>query len=159
MRAQVRDLTLQVPAGTNLLVTGPNGAGKSSLFRVLGGLWPLAAGRIGKPGSCEAEGLCADIFYVPQRPYVTVGTLQEQLIYPRTLPGDGSDLISREEQRRLLRKVDLEVRRTRHQTPPPPPSPPPHTHSFVPATGMASGVERAVKGRARCRCPVRPRTL
>lgn len=29
----VRDLSLRVPAGTNLLVTGPNGAGKSSLFR------------------------------------------------------------------------------------------------------------------------------
>jgi ABC-type uncharacterized transport system fused permease/ATPase subunit len=109
---QVRNLSLQVPAGTNLLVTGPNGAGKSSLFRVLGGLWPLTAGRIGKPGGSSAEGLCADIFYVPQRPYVTVGTLQEQLIYPQTLPDDGSDVISVEEQRRLLCKVDLEVRST-----------------------------------------------
>lgn len=83
----VRDLNLSVPAGTNLLVTGPNGSGKSSLFRVLGGLWPLTKGRIHKPGGTEGDGLSHDIFYVPQRPYVTIGTLQEQLIYPMTASG------------------------------------------------------------------------
>ena len=84
----VRDLNLSVPAGTNLLVTGPNGSGKSSLFRVLGGLWPLTKGRIHKPGGTEGDGLSHDIFYVPQRPYVTLGTLEEQLIYPLTASGD-----------------------------------------------------------------------
>ena len=83
----VRDLNLSVPAGTNLLVTGPNGSGKSSLFRVLGGLWPLTKGRIHKPGGIEGDGLSHDIFYVPQRPYVTLGSLEEQLIYPLTAAG------------------------------------------------------------------------
>ncbi|PSC69745.1 ABC transporter D family member 1 [Micractinium conductrix] len=105
----VRDLSLRVPCGTNLLVTGPNGAGKSSLFRVLGGLWPLTAGRIHKPGGGGDDpegGLSHDIFYVPQRPYVTQGSLQEQLIYP--LPATPDRAIPDQQLRELLRTVDLE---------------------------------------------------
>jgi ABC-type iron transport system FetAB ATPase subunit len=70
-------------------VTGPNGSGKSSLFRVLGGLWPLTAGTICKPGSQgSSDGLSHEIFYVPQRPYVTVGTLMDQLLYPLPVTGE-----------------------------------------------------------------------
>ncbi|KAL3156583.1 hypothetical protein ABBQ38_000874 [Trebouxia sp. C0009 RCD-2024] len=105
----VRDLNLSVPAGTNLLVTGPNGSGKSSLFRVLGGLWPLTKGRIHKPGGSEGDGLSHDIFYVPQRPYVTMGTLEEQLIYPLTASEvSARDTINDTRLRELLREVDLE---------------------------------------------------
>ncbi|XP_062083727.1 ABC transporter D family member 1 [Humulus lupulus] len=101
----VDNLTLRVETGSNLLITGPNGSGKSSLFRVLGGLWPLVSGHISKPG--VGTDLNKEIFYVPQRPYTAVGTLRDQLIYPLTVDEEVEPL-TRDGMVELLRNVDLE---------------------------------------------------
>ncbi|XP_058185116.1 ABC transporter D family member 1 [Rhododendron vialii] len=101
----VEDLTLKVESGSNLLITGPNGSGKSSLFRVLGGLWPLVSGHIVKPG--VGSDLNKEIFYVPQRPYTAVGTLRDQLIYPLTADQEVEPLTS-SAMVELLKNVDLE---------------------------------------------------
>ena len=103
----IEGLTLKVRPGTNLLVTGPNGSGKSSLFRVLGGLWKLREGRVAKPGGA-ASGLASEIFYVPQRPYVSVGTLLEQIVYPNAAEEAPEAALTSEELEALLRQVDLE---------------------------------------------------
>ena len=71
----VKDLNLSVEYGESILVVGPSGCGKTSLLRVISGLWSTDKGEIFSPQK-------GDLLFIPQKPYMTLGSLKEQLCYP-----------------------------------------------------------------------------
>jgi vitamin B12/bleomycin/antimicrobial peptide transport system ATP-binding/permease protein len=72
--ALLRQVTLAAAPGEALLIEGPTGAGKSTLLRALAGIWPYGSGRVR-----IGEG---QMLFLPQRPYLPLGTLREVLRYP-----------------------------------------------------------------------------
>lgn len=94
----VRNLTLTVDPGENLLIQGPNGAGKSTLLRLFAGLWPFASGHLTTPAK-------EDMLFVPQKSYLPIGTLRSALIYPSADSDEGH--ASEQLLTELLRKVGL----------------------------------------------------
>lgn len=52
--------------------------GKSAIARVLAGLWPVYRGLVSRPKTVGEDG----VMFLPQRPYLSPGTLRDQVIYP-----------------------------------------------------------------------------
>ena len=94
-RLLVRDLSLAVNAGERLLVVGPSGCGKTSFLRTVSGLWPPSSGYVERP----AEG---ELLFIPQKPYMLLGSLREQLCYPLA-----PDRFSDDQLRHVLEQVML----------------------------------------------------
>jgi len=82
-RTLIGDLRLDLPSGRHLLVVGNSGAGKSSLLRAVAGLWDDGDGTIERPDDDH-------VAFVPQRPYCTLGTLRDQLLYPSVSSDEGA---------------------------------------------------------------------
>lgn len=74
-RMLFEELSFRLEHGQRLLIQGPSGTGKSSALRALAGLWDCGSGTISRPP-------LESMFFLPQRPYCTLGTLREQLVYP-----------------------------------------------------------------------------
>ena len=86
--------TLTLPRGSRVLVTGTSGAGKSTLLRALAGIWPYGSGSVALPmGSVR--------IFLPQRPYLVLGSLRRALTYPRTAAPPDTETV------RILHRVGL----------------------------------------------------
>ncbi|MEA5413196.1 ABC transporter ATP-binding protein/permease [Synechococcus sp. BA-120 BA3] len=94
-RLLVQDLSLEVTANQRLLVVGPSGCGKTSFLRLVSGLWPPAAGNVQRPPLGE-------LMFIPQKPYMLLGSLREQLCYPQP-----TDRFSDDQLRHVLEEVRL----------------------------------------------------
>lgn len=94
-RTLITDLSMSLLEGEGLLVKGPSGCGKSSLLRAMAGLWNSGQGTIHRPQP-------KDILFLPQRPYMIVGSLRDQMIYPN-MEIEASD----EELKAILLQINL----------------------------------------------------
>ena len=71
----VKNINLEVGPSQRVLVVGPSGCGKTSLLRLVSGLWPSGSGEVERPPLGE-------LMFIPQKPYMLLGSLREQLCYP-----------------------------------------------------------------------------
>ncbi|MGY4799947.1 ABC transporter ATP-binding protein/permease [Teichococcus aerofrigidensis] len=74
-RSLTRQARLSVRPGEAVLITGASGSGKSTVFRALSGIWPFGSGEIATPSG--------EALFLPQRPYLPLGTLRAAVTYPR----------------------------------------------------------------------------
>ncbi len=70
---------LDFPRGRNTVISGRSGTGKSTLFRAIAGIWPFAQGTIRRPSGTS--------LFLPQRPYIPLGTLRHAVCYPSAPDG------------------------------------------------------------------------
>lgn len=79
----IRHMSLNISKGDALLITGASGKGKSTLLRALAGLWPYLEGKLVLPDESR-------MMFIPQKPYLPLGTLRQALYYPAMMQWNDS---------------------------------------------------------------------
>jgi putative ATP-binding cassette transporter len=79
-RPLLDDVSFSLRRGDTALISGPSGAGKSTLFRAIAGIWPFGHGRVSLPADERT-------LFLPQKPYLPLGTLREVVGYPAPTAG------------------------------------------------------------------------
>ena len=84
--ALLQDINFTLQPGRNVLIKGVSGSGKSTLLRALAGIWPFVTGKINLPKTEE-------LMFIPQKPYIPLGSLREALLYLGKKPLSDEELL------------------------------------------------------------------
>lgn len=76
----IKDLNLNLPQGTSVLIKGASGSGKTTLLRTVAGLWSFSEGTVYCPQH--------HALFLSQKPYLPQGRLIDALYYPDVAPAD-----------------------------------------------------------------------
>lgn len=82
----LQNINFNLQPGRNVLIKGVSGSGKSTLLRALAGIWPFVTGKINLPKTEE-------LMFIPQKPYIPLGSLREALLYPGRKPLSDEELL------------------------------------------------------------------
>jgi putative ATP-binding cassette transporter len=85
-RVLIRDLSMELNPGGRMLIMGPSGSGKTTMMRSLAGIWPFGEGVVALPQGDNA-------LFLPQKPYLPLGSLRDVLLYPHGDPATSDALI------------------------------------------------------------------
>lgn len=100
----VEGLNLRLSKASSLLIRGKSGIGKTTLLRAVAGLWPHVEGKVTRP-------LGSDALFLPQKPYLPLGSLRQALYYPAEVPADdgAAEVLSQCQLGHLRAKLDDEA--------------------------------------------------
>lgn len=94
-RMVIAEASVEIQSGERVLIVGESGAGKSTLLRALAGLWPWGSGTIRLPDPDS-------VMFMPQRPYLPLGTMRTAITYP-----DPPDAFATDEIEGVMKRVGL----------------------------------------------------
>ncbi|MEQ1600392.1 MAG: ABC transporter ATP-binding protein/permease [Methylophilaceae bacterium] len=99
----IENLQLTLTAGDSLIIRGSSGVGKTTLLRAIAGLWPYVQGRVERP--------IEQVLFLPQKPYLPLGTLRTALYYPAPAKADNeaADILRQCQLAHLVARLDEEA--------------------------------------------------
>jgi len=83
----IEDASIRIAPGEAVLLAGASGSGKTTLLRALAGIWPFGSGEVEVPEGKRA-------LFLPQRPYIPLGTLRAAIAYPDNALGHTDEAVT-----------------------------------------------------------------
>lgn len=100
----VKDINFSMENIDSLIISGKSGAGKSTMLKAIANLWPYATGYITLQSKDQ-------ILFLPQKPYLPMGSLKDAISYPNiwqdTFKDDIKKYLELVNMKTLIDKLDV----------------------------------------------------